>query len=335
MDDYSHSLQHLNSVNQINTATDSRRLEILRLLMTKPSTVSQIGRQLNEFPAAIRYHIQKLIDAQLVELSETRISAGFTEKYYAAKADAISIQRIILPMSDQKSIIFMGSHDIGWEKIVKNFYIASPHVKIYTFPVGSLNGLIALQQGLCNVTGCHVLDPGTQQYNIPQVKMLFPGRDVQIIRLANRVQGLLFAQDNPKHISKFEDVSRSDLRFINRNPGSGTRIWLDQKIKDLAIPFDQINGYTKELNSHTAVAQAIQSGLADFGLGLIAAGYQFNLSSIPLFEEQYDLIIPYPANIDFEIANLIDYLMSHQGRTMIGKLPGYDTSQTGNLTNIN
>lgn len=335
MDDFSNSLQHLNSFFQINTATDSRRLEILRLLMTKPSTVSQIGRQLNEFPAAIRYHIKKLEDAHLVELSETRISSGFTEKYYSAKADGISIQRIILPMSDQKSLIFMGSHDIGWEKIVKNFYIASPHVKIYTFPVGSLNGLIALQQGLCNMTGCHVLDPGSQQYNIPHVKMLFPGRNVHVIRLANRVQGLLFAQHNPKHISKIEDVARTDLRFINRNPGSGTRIWLDKKIQDLEIPFDQINGYTKELNSHTAVAQAIQSGLADLGLGLVAAGHQFNLSSIPLFEEKYDLIIPNPANIDFEIADLIDYLMSHQARTMIGNLHGYDTSQTGYLTNIN
>ena len=335
MDDFQNSIQPLNSFEQINTATDSRRLEILRLLMTKPSTVSQIGRQLNEYPAAIRYHIKKLEEAHLVELSETRVSAGFTEKYYAAKADAISIQRIILPLTDKKSFLFMGSHDIGWEKITKNFCSAVPQVKIFTFPVGSLNGLIALKQGLCNMTGCHILDPDTQQYNIPYVKMLFPDQNVQVIRLANRVQGLIFALGNPKHISKLDDLSRNDLRFINRNPGSGTRIWLDKKIKDLEIPFDQINGYTKELNSHTAVAQTIKSGFADVGIGLVAAGNQFNLSSIPLFEEHYDLIIPNPANIDHEIADLIDYLMSQKCRTMIGNIPGYDISQTGVLSNTN
>jgi molybdate-binding protein len=329
MPNQTNHLETLKSLAQINTLSDPRRLEILRLLMTKPSTVSQIGRHLHEYPAAIRYHIKKLEEADLVELSEERISPGFIEKYYSAKANGILIHRTILPQSDKEPIIFMGSHDIAWEKITFNFCELHPKVRIFNFPVGSLDGLIALRQGTCQLAGCHLLDSDTSQYNRPYVKHLFPGQSTQLVTLANRVQGLLFAQGNPMGISSLNDLSRKDLRFVNRNPGSGTRIWLDKKLSELGIPTQEINGYTKELNSHTGVAQEIMIGLADLGIGLIAAGEDKNLDSIPLFEEKYDLIIPSEKMNDQEISAVMDHLSTLASRKTIENLPGYDAHQTG------
>ena len=327
-------LQQLESIKQINTVSDAHRLEILRLLMTTPSTVSQIGRQLGEYPAAVRYHINKLEDAGLVELSEVRDSPGYTEKYYSAKAEALLIQRTILPLTDKKSIIFMGSQDLAWEKIIHDFCDNNPKIRIFNFPVGSLEGLIALRQGNCQLAGCHLLDSDTQQYNRPYVMHFFPGQNTQLVTLANRIQGLLFSQGNPKGISSLNDLSRSDIRFVNRNPGSGTRIWLDKKVAELRIPIHHINGYTKELNSHTAVAQEIKLGHGNLGIGLIAAAEAEHLDSIPLFEERYDLVIPGDYMQDQDILAMLDHLTVMRSRNMIRNLPGYDPSHTGDSVEV-
>ncbi len=324
----------LNSLNQINTVSDPRRLEILRQLMVKPSTVSQIGRQLDEFPAAVRYHIKKLEAAELVELSEVRESPGFTEKYYSAKADALLIQRTILPITDQKSLIFMGSHDLALEKIIRQYCDLYPEINIFNFPVGSLDGLIALRQGAAHLAGCHLLDSETQQYNHPFVKHIFPDQNTRLVTLANREQGLLFADGNPKGILDLEDITRGDVRFVNRNPGSGTRIWLDRRLTKSGIDSRKINGYTKVLNSHTAVAQEIKLGFADLGIGLIAAGVNQGLESIPLFEEQYDLVLSIGPRENRDIMAVMDHISRASSRKIIGNIPGYDARKTGSSLDV-
>jgi putative molybdopterin biosynthesis protein len=327
-------LQELKTLAQIKTVADSKRFEILRYLMTRPSTVSQIGRQLGVYPAGVRYHIKKLEDADLVELNELRVSPGFTEKYYSAKANALMIHKTILPLSDRKSIIFMGSHDLAWEQIIRSFCDLHPKVKIFNFPVGSLDGLIALRQGSCQLAGSHLLDSDTQQFNHPYVKHFFPGQATQLITLAKRVQGLLFAKGNPMGIKSLDDLTRKEIKFVNRNAGSGTRIWLDNQLQENHIPSENINGYMKEMNSHTAVAQEIMLGQADAAIGLIAAGNVHHLDSIPLFEEQYDLIVPNSSIENQEIIAILDYLSTYDIRKTIGNLPGYDAQQTGDCLEV-
>ena len=158
-------IERLDSFDQINTLSDPKRLTILQMLMEQPRTVSQIGRQLGEYPAGIRYHIKKLEQVDLVELSEIKISAGYSEKYYSAKGRAYLLQRIILPLSDQKTIIFMGSHDLAFEKLTADFEKINSDTTILSMLVGSLDGLVALRQGMAHLSGCHLYDPGTSLYN--------------------------------------------------------------------------------------------------------------------------------------------------------------------------
>ncbi|MBK5109013.1 MAG: substrate-binding domain-containing protein, partial [Anaerolineales bacterium] len=206
--------------------------------------------------------------------------------------------------------------------------------RIFNFPIGSLDGLIALRQGTCQLAGCHLLDSDTQQYNHPYVKHLFPGQTTQLVTLANRIQGLLFSQGNPKGISSLYDLSLSDIRFVNRNPGSGTRIWLDKQMAELGIPTHCINGYTKEVNSHTAVALEIKLGYADLGIGLIAAAGAEHLESIPLFEERYELVIPSDYMQDQDILAMLDHLTGMRSRNTIRNLPGYDAHHTGDSIEV-
>ncbi len=326
--------EHLNSLDQINVLSDPKRLAILQLLMVKPRTVSQIGRELGEYPAAIRYHIKKLEQADLVELNEVKISPGFTEKYYSANAQAFLLQRIILPLSDKKNIIFMGSHDLAFEKLTSGFENNFPDIHIFNLPVGSLDGLIALRQGAAHISGCHLLDQESDQFNYPFIKHIFPDQTIKMITLAHRVQGLIFSGGNPKKVSGLDDLIREDIKFINRNRGSGTRIWLDNKLSELDLDPCQISGYTQELNSHTAITQTIKNGSADMGIGIIAAAVIDNLDFIPLFEEQYDLVIPDNLFEEKEILSFLDFLNSGNYRQSINSLEGYKSQKTGTLINV-
>jgi len=322
-------LERLDSLNQINVLTNPRRLAILQLLMVKPRTISQIGRELGEYPAGIRYHIKKLEQVDLVELSEVKISAGFSEKYYSAKAQAILLQRVILPLSDKKTIVFMGSHDLAFEKLIAEFEKINSDTTILSMPVGSLDGLVALRQGIAHLSGCHLFDSETGLYNQPYIKRFFPDRQIKMITLAHRTQGLIVARGNPKQVSGLHDVARHDITFINRNRGSGTRIWLDERLNEIGLDQEMVNGYTKELYSHTGIAQAIKLGTADVGIGLIAAAVDEDLDFIPLFDEQYDLVIPGDQIEDPTILEMLDYLSTARYRQSINSLEGYGSEKTG------
>lgn len=321
--------ERLDSLNQINVLSDPRRLAILQLLMVKPRTISQIGRELGEYPAGIRYHIKKLEQVNLVELSEVKISAGFCEKYYSAKAQAILLQRVILPLSDKKTIVFMGSHDLAFEKLIAEFEKINSDTTILSMPVGSLDGLVALRQGIAHLSGCHLFDSETGLYNQPYIKRFFPDRQIKMITLAHRTQGLIVARGNPKQVSGLHDVARHDITFINRNRGSGTRIWLDERLNEIGLDQEMVNGYTKELYSHTGIAQAIKLGTADVGIGLIAAAVDEDLDFIPLFDEQYDLVIPGDQIEDPTILEMLDYLSTARYRQSINSLEGYGSEKTG------
>jgi putative molybdopterin biosynthesis protein len=313
----------VHSFEMIKLLADSRRMDILRLLMASPATLTQLARTLNQSPAWIRHHILVLESADLVEVSEIRKTGKVTEKFYRARADALLLQEIILPKTKKPTIIFSGSHDLALEGIAEHL---EKHVTLLSLPVGSLDGLVNLRQGLCQISGSHLLDE-SGEYNTPFVRHLFPDRDVEIVTLAYRTQGLMFTGGNPKGIKKITDIVNPNVRFVNRNAGSGTRLWLDTELHRLKIPVDRINGYERVVKTHSDAAFAIQAGTADVTLGLQAAARQHGLDFIPLFEERYDLVLP--RENEKSLAPLLDYLQTAAFRTELNILTGYNTVHSG------
>jgi putative molybdopterin biosynthesis protein len=327
-------IEVLSAMDQINILSDPRRLDILQILMVKPRTISQIGRELGEYPAAIRYHIQRLEDSGLVELNELRESPGYTEKYYSAKAQAVLLRGVILPRRVQKRVVFMGSHDLALERLAVGIEKRNPDISLLNLPIGSIDGLVALRQGAAHFTGCHLFDAETGQFNHPYIKHFFPDRKIKLITLAHRTQGIIIAPRNPKQISRLDDLARKDITFINRNRGSGTRIWLDNELSKFGLETGEINGYTQELNSHSGITKAIKFGTADLGIGLIAAAVERGLDYIPLFEEQYDLVFPESQVEDTDIQTMLDYLTTANFRNSINSLAGYKTTNTGAFLDV-
>jgi molybdate-binding protein len=317
-------VERLSAFEQIKLLADERRLVILRHLMAGPATLTQLGHLLGEHPAWVRHHVVRLVEAGLVEIAEIRSLAGVTEKFYRARANAFLLQEMILPENpSHPSIIFSGSHDLAIEMLARQL---EGHLTLTVLPVGSLGGLVALRENLCHLSGCHLLDT-SGEYNLPYVRHFFPDRATLVFTLAQREQGLMTAPGNPKGIRSLGDLAREDVTFINRNTGSGTRIWLDQHLQPLGIPPAGIHGYEQSLSTHTECARLVQKGEADVALGLHAAASQHELSFIPLFQERYDIVLP-QAQVEL-LHPFLDTLQSGKFRQAAKSLPGYDLTHTG------
>lgn len=319
------TIHALNSFDKIKLLADSHRLDILRLLMASPATLTRLARTLKQSPAWVRHHILILESANLIEVSEIRKTGKITEKFYKAKSDALLLQEIVLPKSKKPSVIFSGSHDLAIEGMAEHL---SKHINVLSLPVGSLDGLVNLRQGLCQISGSHLLDENGE-YNTPFVKHLFPERNVEIFTMAYRTQGLMLAKDNPKNIKKISDIAKPNIRFVNRNAGSGTRLWIDAELKRIKLPVEKISGYEKQVKTHSEAANLIALNKADVSLGLQAAAYQYDLDFIPLFEERYDLVLQKEQE---EMLNpLLEYIQTADFRNLLNSLTGYDAKHSGEL----
>ncbi|MFH1907185.1 MAG: substrate-binding domain-containing protein, partial [Chloroflexota bacterium] len=231
---------------------------------------------------------------------------------------------MVLPQdTNRTTVIFSGSHDLAIERLAGQI---SPHLNMLTLPVGSLDGLVALRQGFCHLSGCHLLDKDGE-YNVPFVRRFFPDRSTSLFTLAHRQQGLLLAPGNPKGIRGVADLAQPDATFINRQRGSGTRLWLDARLHELGISGEQIRGYENVVPTHTECALAVQRGEADAALGLQAAARQHGLDFIPMFHERYDLTVPQEQI--HTVLPILDYLQSGDFRREVASLSGYDTTHTG------
>ncbi len=317
-------IHSLRSFEQLKLLADPRRLAILRQLMAGPASLTVLGKALGQHPAWVRHHLKQLEAAGLVELVETRVQSGVVEKFYRARASGFLVQELILPENPARpAIVFSGSHDLAVELLASQL---SDHLDVLTLPVGSLDGLVTLRQNLCNLSGAHLLDPGGE-YNLPFIRHFFPDRTMQVVTLAHREQGLMTAPGNPKSIRSLRDLTRADVTFINRNPGSGTRLWLDRQLQAQGIPIESIHGYGNVVSIHTECARLVQASNADVALGLRAAAHQFGLEFIPLFHERYDIVFAQEqSNL---LSPLLDTLQTSAFRRGVEALTGYETMHTG------
>ncbi len=314
----------LHSFEQIKILTDSRRLGILRRLMAAPASLTQLGQALGEHPAWVRHHVKMLETAGLVDIVETRVTNGVVEKFYRARASGLLLQELILPEDPQRpAVVLSGSHDLAVELLSQQI---EKYLHVLSLPVGSLDGLVNLRQGLSHLAGAHLLDVNGE-YNTPFVRHFFPDRTMNVITLAHREQGLIVAPGNPKGIKSLADLTREDVTFINRNPGSGTRLWLEQELHKLGLPSAAIRDNGKFVYTHTESARAVSERRADAALGLQAAAHTLGLDFIPLFHERYDLILPHE-QVE-TLHPLLDALQTKAFRQSVEALTGYATAHSG------
>ena len=207
-----------------------------------------------------------------------------------------------------------------------------PHVRFLRRYIGSIDGLMSLYRGQANAVAVHLWDSDTDEYNIPYVRRILPGHTTYIINLLFRIEGFYVAKGNPKNIFTWSDLTKPNVRFINRERGSGARVLLDEKLKVLGINHKDIMGYEDEEMTHLAIASKVARSEADVGLGIEKVAMQVSgLDFIPLQKERYDLVI---RKEDFEqphFQTLITILKSASFRDEVLGIGGYDLSQLGEI----
>ena len=187
--------------------------------------------------------------------------------------------------------------------------------------------MIALHERRAHLAGIHLLDADTGEYNVSYVKHLLPEQRVVLVNVAWREQGLLLAAGNPKGIRGLRDLTRRDVRLVNRQAGAGTRLLLRQRLHQARIDPQRIRGYERELPTHAAVAAAIAAGAADAGPGVRAAAQAHGLDFLPLGEERYDLAIPREVFESRRLRPLLELLHDTAFRREAAQFAGYDVAR--------
>lgn len=243
--------------------------------------------------------------------------------------DQVDVRLYRSPNELKRTIFAIGSHDLTLDLVAQ--YLAVRNRRLASANVGSLGGLIALSCGEAHLAGSHLLDPETGEYNLTDVRKYCAGAPVKLVGFVDRIQGLLFLRGNPKGIHTLQDLARSDLVFVNRQRGAGTRVLLDYHLSRLGIAPSEVNGYNQEEYTHLAVAAAIASGRADCGLGIAAAAQALDLDFVPLYREKYELVIPSEYFNSELLAPFFDILNDPEFRTAVASMPGYEITQMGQL----
>lgn len=234
-------------------------------------------------------------------------------------------------MAVEQNLVVVGSHDNTLDLIADEIRATHPGIGISSSHVGSMGGLSALKRGVCHLAGSHLLDPADGTYNTSYIRRFLAGIPVFQVHLVNRDQGLIVARGNPKGIEGIEDLARDNLRFINRQPGSGTRVLFDYRMEQLGLCAPDIPGYQTEETTHMAVAVAVASGGADAGLGIYAAAKALDLDFVPVVTEQYDLIIPCAYMETEKVRVFLETIRSERFKERVRMLGGYHTERTGQV----
>ena len=228
-------------------------------------------------------------------------------------------------------LIFAGSHDLSVELLCRLLSEREPPVLVSVDFVGSLGGLIALARGEADFAGSHLWDQATEQYNVPFVQRVLPNRRVVLLNLVQRVMGMIVPPGNPLGLHGVPDLAPPGVVLVNRQPGSGTRVWLDVQLKVAGIDPGSVPGYEREESTHLAVSRAVADGEATVGIGIGAAAAAYGLDFMPLGQERYDLVIPEENWASPEVGALRDVVGSAKFKDAVLDMGGYDVSQTGTV----
>lgn len=235
---------------------------------------------------------------------------------------------LLKPLKEiEDNLVSVGSHDIIMDLIGDSIKLCSTHV-------GSFGGILAIKQRNADIAPIHMLDEQNGEYNISFIQKYFPTEDMTLIKGVERIQGLIVQKGNPLNIKDIKDMFEKDIRFVNRQRGSGTRILLDYWLKTEKLDCINLKGYDYEVATHLDVAMAVKNGTAEAGLGIMEAAKIADLDFIPLAKEEYDFLINPEVKDSEKISEFIKFLKSDFLRERIENLTGYGLNRPGEIVEI-
>jgi molybdate transport repressor ModE-like protein len=295
-------------IRQGNQAFGARLLNMNR---GRGSTLTAMGRKLLWADKRIAARLAPILDSLASEL-EVEIDHALT--------------------SPKPVLRIHASHGFALE-LLRDFLV-SKQILVDLKYRGSMEGLASLAASNCDLAGFHVPIGNLQTAALRFfVKYLKP-KSQTLINLATRRQGIMFLPGNPLGIGAIEDLLRPEVRFINRQYGSGTRILLDLLLAERGLDGRKISGYQSGEFTHSGVAAYIASGMADAGLGVENAARKYGLEFLPIINERYFLICGNPSLASPLVGPVVDILKSNQFRAAAADFAGIDVNLAGTLVSV-
>lgn len=233
--------------------------------------------------------------------------------------------------TDRSVLRVHASHGFAIEKLIETLVEQGHDVERKY--VGSQEAVAALHAGQCELAGFHVPMGEFERQSLAHYSRWLDARKSRLIHVATRRQGLMVARGNPLKISDITDLARPDVRFVNRQPSSGTRFLLEAMLSRAGLRPDSVTGLHSEY-THAAVAAYVASGMADVGLGVETPSRQFHLDFIPLANERYFLLTNESCLNTLALQAVLATMRSEEFKTAIDALPGYAALHCGDVQTV-
>lgn len=243
--------------------------------------------------------------------------------------------KLLKDEEDIKNILVcIGSHDPILDIANDLLHMRENGYVLSSTHVGSMGGIMALNRGETHIAPIHLLDMASGIYNIPFIKKYVKDKEISLIKGVKRIQGIMVPKGNPMNINSLEDIAEKKPSFINRQRGSGTRLFLDYNLNKLNIDPKEIRGYEREEFTHLGVAAAVADDSSACGLGIYSAAMLMGLDFIPLGNEEYDFAVPSEfLNLNI-MKEFIKVLQSDEFKREMDRLGGYDYSDIGKIIKV-
>lgn len=229
------------------------------------------------------------------------------------------------------ALLASGSNDPILDILHSYMKKSYPEFYIFSANTGSTDGLKALNMGYTDLAWSHLLDATSNEYNIPFLSTFLPNIKPVVVNLFYRDLGFVTPPKNPFRIRGFEDLTRKDVRLINRQEGSGTRVLLDHHLKKLRMSSSKIQGYEKEVYTHMEVGLSILSKEANVGIATGSVSKLLGLPFIPVTQERFDMILDKSTYFERGIQVFIEILNSKEFRNKVERLGTYNFKSSGKI----
>jgi molybdate transport repressor ModE-like protein len=282
---------------------------LLHMERGKGSTLSPLAEKLVWADLRIMARLQPILDSLSSELSHeiAKVSSPGESAFRLHASYGFSIEKLLEQLHEQ-------GNDVA---------------RRYA---SSTAAAAALHDGACEACGIHIPFGSQQARALAHYAQWLTSPGLMLIDISTRRQGLMVAPGNPKKIYDLPDLTREDVRFINRPADSGTRFLLEGLLADQAIASGDITGFEQSEATHASVAAFVASDLADAGFGLERPARYFQLDFIPMVNERYFLLC-HEHTLDHPVMkNALAILNDPAFKRSVNALPGYDSAQSGTVT---
>lgn len=234
--------------------------------------------------------------------------------------------------TDRSVLRVHASHGFAIEKLIETLVEQGHDVERKY--VGSQEAVAALHAGQCELAGFHVPMGEFEAQALAHYSRWLDPRHSRLIHVATRRQGLMVARGNPLKIYDITDLARPDVRFVNRQPSSGTRFLLEAMLSRAGLQPDAVKTGLHSEYTHAAVAAYVASGMADVGLGVETPSRQFHLDFIPLANERYFLLTTESCLETPALQAVLATMRSEAFKSAINALPGYAAQHCGAVQTV-